>query len=116
MLHLEKFTQKHIDEATSLAVSELESGRVYCPDIPGGSFAEEISGMLNWLSNGNFGAAALYEGRLVGYMLFGGPWDGFFGNVKGAFCPLGASAFSYAAPVSRERLASMTLEYAAARC
>ena len=28
----EKFTEKHIDEAISLALAELENERKYCPD------------------------------------------------------------------------------------
>ena len=62
--------------------------------------------MLHWLSSQPFGKAALCDGKLVGYLVFAGPWEGFFGDVKGVFSPLGGSAFSYEYK-NRGRLASM---------
>ena len=91
----EKFGEKHIDDAVSLALSELETERTHCPDLPCEDFREHLTGILHWLSSQQFGKAALYDGKLVGYMAFADPRDGFFGNVKGVFLPLGGSAFSY---------------------
>lgn len=105
----EKFTEKHIDEAVDLALSELEAERSLCPDIPSGDFSEKLKGMLTWLSSQPIGKAAFCDEKMVGYLLFGGPWDGFFGNVKGVYSPLGASAFSYEY-ADRQRLASMLFE------
>ena len=102
----EKFTEKHIDEAVKLALAELEAEKVRCPDLPAENFTEKLTGMLYWLCSQPFGKAAISEGRLVGYLLFAGPWDGFFGKVKGVFSPLGGSAFSYDCE-NRGRLASM---------
>lgn len=59
-----------------------------------------------WLSTQSFGKAAVCDGKLVGYLLFAGPWDGFHGTGKGVFSPLGGSAFSYEYK-NREKLASM---------
>lgn len=51
-----------------------------------------------------------YEGdKLLGYIGFFGPWDGFFGKVKGAFSPLGGSAFT---GDDRAKISSMILSYA----
>lgn len=102
----EKFTEKHIEEAVKLALAELEAERTHCPDLPCGDLGERLTGMLHWLSSQPFGKAALCDGKLVGYLVFAGPWDGFFGDVKGVFSPLGGSAFSYEYQ-NRGRLASM---------
>ena len=102
----EKFTEKHIGEAVKLALAELENERKQCPDLPCGDFSKHLTGLLHWLSGQPFGKAAINEGKLVGYMIFAGPWDGFFGDVKGVFSPLGGSAFSYDHE-NRGRLASM---------
>ncbi|MBR5090481.1 MAG: GNAT family N-acetyltransferase [Ruminiclostridium sp.] len=102
----EKFTEKHIEEAVKLALAELEAERTHCPDLPCADFSEQLTGMLHWLSSQPFGKAALCDGKLVGYLNFAGPRDGFFGDVKGVFSPLGGSAFSYEYE-RRDRLASM---------
>ena len=102
----EKFTEKHIDDAVKLALAELENERKHCPDLPHGDFSKHMTGILHWLSSQSFGKAAINEGKLVGYLIFAGPWDGFFGNVKGVFSPLGGSAFSFDY-TNRGRLASM---------
>lgn len=102
----EKFTEKHIEEAVKLALAELEAERTHCPDLPCEDFSESLTGILHWLSSQPFGKAALCDGKIVGYLAFGGPWDGFFGDVKGVFSPLGGSAFSYEYK-NRGRLASM---------
>ena len=105
----EKFTEKHIDEAVKLAFAELENERKQCPDLPHEDFSKHLTGILHWLSSQPFGKAAINEGKLVGYLIFAGPWDGFFGDVKGVFSPLGGSAFSYDYK-NRGRLASMLFE------
>ena len=106
-IEFEKFTEKHIDEAVLLAKAEWEAERASCPDLPCYPFEERLNQILWWLSNQNFGGkAAFCDGKLVGYLLFAGPWDGMFGNGKGVFSPLGGSAFSYAYE-NRGKLASM---------
>ncbi len=102
----EKFTEKHIDEAVKLALAELRAERTHCPDLPCEDFSEQLAGILHWLSSQPFGKAAIGDGKLVGYLIFAGPWDGFFGDVKGVFAPLGGSAFSYEYE-NRGRLVSM---------
>lgn len=101
-----KFSEKHIDEAVKLALAELEAERIHCHDLPVENFTESLTGILYWLSSQPFGKVALCEGKLVGYLIFAGPWDGFFGDVKGVFSPFGGSAFSYEHE-NRGRLASM---------
>lgn len=105
----EKFTEKHINEAVKLALCELEAERKHCPDLPECDFSEKLTGVLQWLCSQPFGKAAVCDGKLVGYLLFAGPWDGFLGDVKGVFSPLVGSAFSYEYE-NRSRLASMLFE------
>lgn len=103
----ENFTEKYIDEAVRLAKAEWEAECTHCPDLPRFEFEERLKQILWWLSNQNFGGkAALCDGKLVGYLLFAGPWEGMFGNVKGVFSPLGGSAVSYEYE-NRGKLASM---------
>ncbi len=102
----EKFTEKHIDEAVKLALAELDNERKHCHDLPHKDFSKHLAGILHWLSSQPFGKAAINNGKLVGYLIFAGPWEGFFGDVNGVFSPLGGSAFSYDYE-NRGRLASM---------
>lgn len=102
----EKFTEKHIDEAVTLALAELQVEKNYCTNLPNEDFRKHLTNILQWLSSQQFGKAAISEGKLVGYLIFAGPWDGFFGDVKGVFSPLGGSAFSYDYE-NRGKLASM---------
>ena len=102
----EQFNEKHIEGAVQLALKELETERTYCSNLPDSDFTERVKQILWWLSGQPFGKAAVCDGKLVGYLLFAGPWDGFFGEVKGVFSPLGGSAISYECQ-EREKLASM---------
>lgn len=105
----EKFAEKHIDKAVKLALAELEAEKRHCKDLPTEDFSKHLRKILHWLSNQPFGKAALKDDKLVGYLVFAGPWNGFFGDVKGVFSPLGGSAFSYDFK-DRSKLASMLFE------
>lgn len=105
-IQFERFSEKYIDEAVRLALAELQAERVHCPELPCHGFEERLREILWWLGSQSFGKAAVCDGKLVGYLLFAGPWDGFHGDVKGVFSPLGGSAFSHAYE-NRGKLASM---------
>lgn len=107
------FKKEYISEATRLAMCEFEREIKYNADIPVKDYEKHISKLLHWLSGYPYGKVALCDGRLVGYILFAGPWDGFFGNVKGVFSPLGGSAFSVDYE-NRGRLASLLFAAVAA--
>ena len=104
---IERFEERHISAAVILANKEQEVARKHCPALPDEDCSERLTGMLQWLSGQRFGKVALLDGEVIGYLLFCGPWDGMFGNVKGVFSPLGGSAFSYENGIDRGRLASM---------
>lgn len=84
-LFFEKFTEKHIEEAVQLALKELDEERAFCRELPNFHFEERLREILWWLGSQPYGKAALCDGKLVGYLLFAGPWDGFHGDVKGVF-------------------------------
>lgn len=105
----ERFTENHIDEAVRLALAEISAERKHCSDIPNEDYTEKLTGMLHWLCGQSYGKAAVQDGRLMGYLLFADPWDGFFGDVKGVFSPLSGNAFSYECD-DRGRLASQLFQ------
>ena len=66
-----------------------------------------MSHLITWWSKNNkYGKVAIEGTRIIGYLTFLGPWDGFIGRCKGAFGPLGASAFG---GKERGKTASMLL-------
>ncbi len=106
---IEKFTENHIGEALSLFEREFQEEARHCPDLPQEDFTERLTGVLHWLCGQPYGKAAFDNGRLIGYLIFAGPWEGFFGDVRCVFSPLGGSAFSFDAK-DRGRIASLLFE------
>ena len=107
-IRFEKFTENHINAAIELTLKELAAEKQVCPALPEEELHSRLKGLLNRLSGLNFGTAALEGDRLVGYILFIGPIDGFHSSHKGVFCPLGGSAFDPEHP-HRVKLASLLL-------
>lgn len=98
-------------EAVRLALEEYQEECRACPQLIQEDFEKVLKENLKeWLKT-PYGKAAFEDGRMVGYLLFQGPWEGFFGEVKGAFSQLGGSAFR---GTDRNRLASRLFESAAA--
>ena len=111
-IRYENFSMKYVSEAAELAWKELEREKRNCPSLPEGNGKERLTQLLTWLSEQPYGKVALYQGKIIGFLAFGGPWDGFHGNEKGVFSPLGGSAFAEAKEtgkggISRGKLASM---------
>ncbi|MBQ2327002.1 MAG: hypothetical protein II376_05610, partial [Clostridia bacterium] len=106
-----KFTEKHFDTAMELILKELESERENCPDLPREDLRPRLKGLLNWLCSYSLGTAALEDDKLIGYILFMGPIEGFHSSHKGVFCPLGGSAFDPEHP-HRVKFVSLLLEKA----
>lgn len=77
----------------------VEAGFAFkgCPisfleELKNAAWNQNASGLIEWLFSQNLGVIAHDEnGKLTGYMLFVGPWDGFFGNCDGVFSPFGCS-------------------------
>lgn len=113
-LSFEAFSKQHIAQAVQLALDELAQERTHCPALPQNDFTDRLTGLLSWLAEQRYGQAAVCEGRLMGYLVFAGPWDGVLGHAKGVFSPLGGSAIARACQ-DRAYLASMLLESVANR-
>lgn len=110
-LTFENFGEKYVEKAIKLALSELYIQKTKTHAIPS-EVEENLRGMLYWVSSERFGKVALLGDELVGYIAFLGPWDGVFGDTRGVFSPLGASAVSTEIE-NRARLASILFEKAA---
>ena len=64
----------------------------FLEELKNAAWSQNAPGLIEWIFGANLGVIARDEnGKLFGYMLFAGPWDGFFGNCDGAFSPLGCS-------------------------
>lgn len=98
---------QYINGALELAWNEYRDECEKSPQLIREDFKEELEERVKALFQNPYGKVAIEMGRVVGYLLFDGPWDGFFGNVKGVFSPLGGSAFSGA---RRDLLASKLFE------
>lgn len=109
-MEFKQVNQEYVDDAVKLAMAEYESECERCSQLIHGDFKEKLADLISGLFDSKYGIAAFDEGKLRGYLSFWEPWDGFFGNEKGVFCPLGGSAF---AGNDRSKLASLLFEKAA---
>lgn len=103
--------QKHVKEALTLALEEYNIECTKCPQLMKRSYEKELEIIIQRLFKNKYGKVAVENGNVIGYLAFEGPWDGFFGNVKGVFSPLGGSAFT---GDNRNILASKLLQEVAA--
>lgn len=107
MIEFKAMEPKYIDEAITLALYEYEEECKRCNQLLQEDFKKELEDLIRGLVTCTYGKVAIENDKLIGYLAFWGPWDGFNGNVKGVFSPLGGSAF---AGKDRNKLASMLLE------
>ena len=88
---------RKIEKEDLKCIVEAEFPIKGCPisffeELKNAAWNQNAHGLIKWLFTENLGVIAHDEnGKLTGYMLFAGPWDGFFGNCTGAFSPLGSS-------------------------
>lgn len=99
--------ERYIKEALVLAIEEYSIECTKIPQLMKRSFEKELEVIIQKLFNNKYGKVAVENGRVIGYLGFEGPLDGFHGNVKGVFSPLGGSAF---AGDNRNMLASKLLQ------
>ncbi|TCL57989.1 hypothetical protein EDD76_107104 [Kineothrix alysoides] len=82
---MERVNEKHVEEALVLALEEYNAQRNKTKALPEIDFKDRLRELLSNLFRRKYGVVAKEEGKVVGYLAFEGPWDGFFGNCKGAF-------------------------------
>lgn len=103
-MEIKDLEMKYLKESVELAVEEYRQEARKCKALIPSNFKDELKEMITALFEHKCGKVAVVNGRVVGYIAFWGPLDGFHGNVKGVFSPLGGSAFG---GVNREKTASM---------
>ena len=111
MIEFKNVTTEYLDDAVTLMTSDYQKACLACPILAKADAVPNIRRLLTGLFQNGLGKLALKEGKLIGYLAFFGPWDGFHGNVKGAFSPLGGNSFASAeiTGISRDKLASMLI-------
>ena len=107
MIEFQNMEMKYIAEAVQLAMAEYEQECYANVQLMKKNFRIILEEKLTYLFQQKYGKLAVKDGKLIGYLIFEGPWDGFFGLVKGVFSPLGGSAFG---GDDRGKLASMLFE------
>jgi GNAT superfamily N-acetyltransferase len=98
---------KDIDEAVELAILEYKNECANNKELLKKNYREKLKKLLFDMFNSKYGLVAIEEGKLIGYLMFWGPFEGHFGNVKGSFSPLHGSAFGGS---SRKKTASLLFE------
>lgn len=112
-MRIQKASKNDIAAAVGLAEKEYEKEAMVCRFL--GMIADKelirssLEELLTELFQNEHSYVAYEKEELIGYIGFFGPWDGFFGNVKGAFSPVGGSAF---AGNDRAKISSIVLSYA----
>lgn len=85
----------NLDEAIALCKQEYEEEFLKSDMMP--EMDEELesylAGMVEAAKNAPYGKMMLEDGEMIGFLAFFGPFEGLHGLAKGAFSPLGASAF-----------------------
>ncbi len=105
----EKLNEKYLEDAVKLAQADYDMERMHVADLYEKDFRNELTNCLSEILNSRYGAVALENGKLRGYIGFWGPWDGHFGNVKGVFSPLHANSVS---GDNKGKIASQLFQYA----
>lgn len=98
---------KYVNDAVVLAMAEYDNECEKCRQLIKDNYKEHLQELITNIFDDKHGMVAIEDGELIGYLSFFGPWDGFFGDVKGAFSPLGGSAFS---GKDRNKIASLLFE------
>lgn len=106
-MEFRKVNSNYVSEAVALAMIEYERECTKCRQLIKNNYKEKLQGLIENLFQSQYGIMALKQGELIGYLCFYGPLDGFFGEVKGAFSPLGGSAV---AGNDRNKTASLLFE------
>lgn len=89
-----KQKKEYVEDAVKLAMQEYRKECVKNADLIVKDYCRELEQSITWLFAQPYGKVALEDSKMIGYIAFAGPYDGFFGNVKGVFSPLGGSAFA----------------------
>lgn len=93
-MEFRKVEERYVEEAIVLALEEYKAECKKVVQLPDIDVTNQLRENLTELFQSKYGLVACEDDKVIGYLVFKGPWDGFFGNCKGAFSPLEGSAFS----------------------
>jgi ribosomal protein S18 acetylase RimI-like enzyme len=94
MIEYKKLEQKYFQEALKLAIIEYQNECEKCPQLIQSGMEHKLEEVIVELCKNQYGKVAIEDGKVIGYLAFRGPWEGFLGKTKGVFSPLGGSAFA----------------------
>lgn len=98
---------KDINEAVELALVEYKNECDNNKELLKKNYRETLKEIITDIFKSRYGLVAIEDGKFAGYMMFWGPFEGHFGNVKGCFSPLHGSAFGGS---NRKKTASLLFE------
>jgi ribosomal protein S18 acetylase RimI-like enzyme len=104
----EKLNGKYLEDAVKLAQADYNREQRQIEALYYKDYKDILTSSLNDMFKSNYGAVAVENGKLLGYLSFWGGWSGHFGNVKGSFSPLFANSFS---GENRGKTASLLFQY-----
>lgn len=94
MIIVKDAQQNHVKKSVEIALKEYNMELSKCSQLMSCSFEKELEELIKEMFESNYSKVAFENDELVGYLAFFEPWNGFFGEVKGTFSPLGASGFT----------------------
>ena len=109
-IRFEPLAERHIRDATMLALTAFAHERERVPALAADGVPAVLGRAVADLFQRGTGVAALDGDRLMGYLAFFGPIEGFWRSGTGCFAPLHGMAVSGNA---RSRLTSLLFQHAA---
>ena len=97
MLLTRKTEPSDLPVCAQMALEAYERERAVNPVLPKVR-TEDVLGPLKWVLEQSLGWLALEGGAAVGFLAFCPPFDGMFGDCRGVFSPVHASAFGGSDP------------------
>ena len=96
MYQLLDLKNMNLEEAVQLCKQEYaeEFKKTNMMPMMDGDLEEYLTGFVGIAKKAPYGKVMVEDGKMIGFMASFGPFDGFHGMTKGAFSPLGASAFA----------------------
>ena len=110
-VRFEPLGEHHLPVAITLAHEGYLREVCHVPELDHDTARDQIGDAIATLIEGGHGFAATNGDRLMGYLAFYGPFDGFFGTGTGCFSPVHGIATT---EDDRERLTSQLFQHAAA--
>lgn len=101
--------EKYLQDAVKLAQAQYNMEQKHIEALYEKDYKEVLTEALSETFEGKYGVVAVEKGKVLGYLSFWRPINGFFGNVKGAFSPLFANACDID---NKDRVLSLLFQHA----